>query len=131
MRRIEKPTYNHNRLLQPSPTDSWNADKNNKSKSLEGKVLGSFPGELRVAAPEVAVGSRLAEDGLSQLKVAQQAAGPQVEVVVDDLHELLVGLAGAGLGGAVRVHVDGKRVGDADRVGQLHQHAVAEAGVYE
>lgn len=79
----------------------------------------------------MAVRSRLLEDGLSQLEVAQQAAGPEVEVVVDDRHKVLIGLAGAGLGGAVGVDVDGKRVRDADRVRQLHQHAVAEAGVDE
>lgn len=98
---------------------------------LDRQVLGGFPGEVRVVAAEVAVRSRLLEDGLSQLQVAEQTARAEVEVVVDDLHKVLVGLAGAGLAGAVRVNVDGKRVRDTDRIGQLDQHAVAEAGVNE
>lgn len=97
--------------------------------TLDGQVLGRLPGKVRVIAAEVAVRSRLLEDGLSQLHVAQQAAGPEVKVVIDDRHKVLIRLAGAGLGGAVRVDVDGKRVRDTDRVGQLHQNAVAEASV--
>ena len=40
--------------------------------------------------------------------------GAEVKVVADDLDELLVGL----LAGAVRVDVDGERLGDTDGVGE-------------
>lgn len=105
-------------------------DRLNEIES-EGQVLGHLPGKVGVRAAEVAVRGRLLEDRPAQGQVAQEASGAEVEVVVDNLHQVLVRLARAGLGGAVRVDVDGQGVGDADRVGQLHQDAVAEAGAHE
>ena len=99
--------------------------------NLVGKVLASLPGEVRVVASEVPVGSGLAHDGAAELEVPDDAAGAEVEVLVDDVGELSIGLARCLLGGAVGVNKDGEGVGDADGVGELDEGALAEASVDE
>jgi hypothetical protein len=61
---------------------------------LEG--LGGLPSEVRVVATEVAVGGGLLKDGSSEVEVSDDSAGAEVEVVLDDLGDLGIGLAGAG-----------------------------------
>ena len=63
----------------------------------------------------MSVGGGLLEDGVLQLEVLDDAAGPQVEVLLDDLHEL-----GGGLGaGAVVEHGHGQGLRHTDGVGNL------------
>ena len=81
--------------------------------SLVLELLGLLPGEDVPA--EVAVGGGLLEDGRLQLEVLDDAAGAEVEVLVDDLHELLLALGG----GAVVHHGHGEGLGNADSVGNL------------
>ena len=66
----------------------------------------------------------LGELGLLELKVADDASRAEVEVLVDDLNELSLGL----LGSAVGVDVDGEGLDDADGVRELNERALAEAG---
>lgn len=96
--------------------------------NLEGQVLGCLPREVRVFAAEVSVGGGLLEDGPAELQVAHEASGTEVEVVVDDLNNLLVGLAGARLSRAEGIDVDGQGVRNADRVRELYEDAVAQTG---
>ena len=70
-------------------------------RNLVGEVLASLPGEVGVVASEVSVGGGLAHDGAAELEVADDASGAKVEVLVDNVGELGVGLAGGLLGGAV------------------------------
>ena len=63
----------------------------------------------------MSVGGGLLEDWVLQLEVLDDAAGPQVEVLLDDLHEL-----GGGLGaGPVVEHGDGQGLRHTDGVGHL------------
>ena len=61
------------------------------------------------------VSSRLLEDGVLELEVLDDAAGSQVEVLLDNLHELLLA-PGAG---AVVKHGDRQGLGHANGVGNL------------
>ena len=73
-----------------------------------------------VSPSEVSVGGGLLEDGVLQLQVLDDAAGPQVKVLLDDLHELLLALGA----GAVIKHGDGERLSHADGVGNLKQRVI-------
>jgi hypothetical protein len=50
-----------------------------------------FPGQGDVVAAEVAVGGSLPVDGPAQVQVADDGAGAQVEVLLDQRGDLLVG----------------------------------------
>ena len=63
----------------------------------------------------MAVGGGLLEDGRLQLEVLDDAAGPEVEVLADNVGELPARL----LGGPVVHHGDGERLGDPDGVCHL------------
>ena len=89
--------------------------------ALEDELLGLLPGEL--AASKVAVRGGLVVDRLPQVELLDDHARAQVKVLLDDLDELRVALAA----GAVRVDVDGQRLGDTDDVGELDERAAAEA----
>jgi hypothetical protein len=99
-----------------------------KTKYLEDKGLRGLPSEVGVGAAEVTVSGGLLEHRSAQVKVADDSSGAEVEVVLDDLSDLSVGLLGAGHAGAVGVHEHGQGVGHTDGVGQLHKHSVGEAG---
>ena len=71
-----------------------------------------------VSPSEVSIGGGLLEDGVLQLKVLDNTAGPQVKVLLDDLHELLLALGA----GAVVKHGDGERLSHADGVGNLKMY---------
>ena len=61
------------------------------------------------------VSSRLLEDGVLELEVLDDAAGPEVEILLDNLHELLLA-PGAG---AVVKHGDRQGLGHADGIRNL------------
>lgn len=63
-------------------------------------------------------------DGAAEVELLDDGAGREVEVGVDDLHELSVGL----LSGAEGVDVDGHGLLDADGVGDLYDDAASESG---
>src|SRR4051794_15273198 len=52
-----------------------------------GRLVALLPGEVVVLAAEVAVGRRLLVDRAVQLEVRADRAGPQVEVLVDELED--------------------------------------------
>src|SRR6185369_17839923 len=58
--------------------------------SQRGGLVGSFPGEVRIVATEVAIGRRLAVDGTQQVEHLHDALRAQVEVLGDQLLDLLV-----------------------------------------
>lgn len=63
--------------------------------------------------------------GLEHFEILDDGAWPQVEVDVDDFAEVRV--LEAVLDGSLAVHKDGERLCDPDALGQLHQHAPAQA----
>jgi len=84
-----------------------------------GKMLGVLPSELLPA--KVAVARGLAVDGVLEVQVLDDAARTQVEVVLDDLQQLLLGV----LGGAVVKHSDRNGLCHADGVRHLYSGALA------
>src|SRR5436309_1485675 len=66
----------------------------------------SLPGELRLAAPEVAVRGGLLVDGTAEIQVLDDAGGGQVEVAADHRFQLRGGI----LARTVGVHHDGDRI---------------------
>ena len=86
-------------------------------------LVGLFPGELRLVAAEVAAGGRLAIDRPAQVEVLDDARRREREDFADQLAEPRV----VDLAGAFGVDVDAHRLGNADRVGELHFAAVGQA----
>lgn len=95
---------------------------------LKFKILDGLPGEVGVNTTKVSVGRGLLHHRAAKVEVTDDATSTEIEVLLDDLDELQVGLSRAGGGGAVGIHEDGKRVGKANTVGELHKGTVAEAG---
>mmetsp|Transcript_105698 Transcript_105698/g.227848 ORF Transcript_105698/g.227848 Transcript_105698/m.227848 type:complete len:405 (-) Transcript_105698:20-1234(-) len=95
---------------------------------LIGELLDGLPGEVRVVAAKVAIGSGLLHDRASQVEVTDDAAGAEVEVALDNLADLVVRLTRALHASAIGVDEDRQGVVHTDRIGQLHKHSVAEAG---
>src|SRR3954454_25147701 len=76
-------------------------------------LVGRFPGELRLVAAEVAVGSGLFEDGTAELERFHDGARRHLEVLAYEIGDLVL----LDLSGAERVDVDGDGIGHADGVG--------------
>jgi len=95
------------------------------SRSLEFKLLGGFPGEA--VTPEVAVGGGLLVDGVLQLKIFDNLARAEVEVLLNNLQKLLLALRRR----SVAEDGDGKGLGDTNGVGNLDQDALAESSLNE
>ena len=68
----------------------------------------------------MSIGGGLLEDGILKLKVLDDAAGPEVKVFLDDLHELLLALGP----GAVVKHGDGERLSHTNGVGNLQSRNI-------
>src|SRR2546423_13033284 len=79
-------------------------------------AVGALPGEVGVVAAEVAVRGGLLVDGAVQGELLAERAGAEVEVLGDELGDA----AAADPLRAERLHHHRHRVGDADRVGDLH-----------
>uniref|UniRef100_A0A804N322 Uncharacterized protein n=1 Tax=Zea mays TaxID=4577 RepID=A0A804N322_MAIZE len=94
---------------------------------LEG--LHHLPGEVGVVTAEVAVGGGLDEPvaALLQVEVDADHPGPEVEVLLHDLEDLLVG----DRAGAVRVDEHGQGLRHADGVRHLHEAAAGEAAGHD
>src|SRR6266540_4664707 len=90
-------------------------------------AVGALPRQLDVGAAKVAVGSSLAVDRPTQTQVADDRAGPQVEVFVHQLDDHFLG----DLVGAEALAADRERAGHADRIGQLQLEAVGQAGGHD
>src|SRR5258707_15375478 len=75
-------------------------------------LVGALPGEAVAAAAEVAVGRGRLVDRAAQLKVAEDRARAQVEILLHQLDDRLAG----DLLGAERLDEQRQRPGDADRV---------------
>merc|ERR1719215_465728 len=91
-------------------------------EGLELEGLGLLPGED--FSSEVTVCGGLLEDRVLQLEVLDDAAGPEVEVLLDNLHELLLALGP----GAVIKHGDRQGLRHSDGVGYLDEAPPDEAG---
>ena len=70
-------------------------------------------------------GGSLQVNGALQIQLLNDVARSEVKVLLDDLNDL--SLAAAILCGAVGVHMDGQRVGEADGIRDLKQGSVTEA----
>ncbi|DAZ98358.1 TPA: hypothetical protein N0F65_000677 [Lagenidium giganteum] len=92
---------------------------------LQNEVLDGLPGEVFIVAAEVAVRGGLAHDWALELQVTLEDTGAQVKVLLNDLHEVIVGEAV--LHGAVRVNVDAKWVWHTNSVRKLHEGTRSEA----
>ena len=93
-----------------------------KRAGLKLELLGLLPEELLLVSAKVAVGGGLVVDRGSEVEGSHEHAGAQVEVVLDDLRELGVGLDA----GAVGVDEDRQGLGDADGVRELDEAALAQ-----
>ncbi len=87
--------------------------------------IGLFPGELRLAATEVAAGGRFAVDRPSQVEVLDDSRRGEREVLLSPIRR---SRASSILAGSLGVDVDAHRFGNADRVGELHFAAVRQSG---
>ena len=88
------------------------------------EALNFFPLGHQIHAAHVSVGGELLELRLLELKIADDAARAEIEVALDDLAELIVGLNA----GAVGVDKHGEGLDDTDGVRDLHKSALGEAG---
>ena len=79
------------------------------------------------AAAEVTVRGRLAIDRPTQVEIADDCAGPQVE----DLADSLLDRVDADLLGAERLDEDRERVRHADGVGELDLAAIGKTGCHD
>ena len=70
------------------------------SHCLKFELLGGFPG--KAIAPEVAVGRGLLVDGVLQLKIFDNLARAEVEILLDDLQKLLLALRRRAVAGGGR-----------------------------
>lgn len=93
------------------------------------QIFGNFPEDFGVVLHEMVVEGGLAVDWPLELELLDDSAGLEVELLLDDEGELVVVVAWSR--GAVGVHVDGDRVGNADTVGHLDQAAVAQLVVHQ
>ena len=67
------------------------------------------------------VSSSLLEDRVLELEVLDDAAGPEVEILLDNLHELLLALGA----GAVVKHGDRQGLGHADGIRNLNHEILS------
>merc|ERR1712168_1522379 len=98
---------------------------NSFSFSLKRKLFGVLPREA--VATEMTISGGLLVDGVLQLKVLDDSAWAEVEVLLDDIQKLLLALRRR----TVAEDGDGEWLGDTDGVGDLHQDASAESGLDE
>lgn len=79
-------------------------------EASEVKGLGGLPGEVGVAATEVTELGSLVVDGAAELELADDVEGAEVEVLLDDLGENIIGeLAWSGRRGETQEGVAGYR----------------------
>src|SRR5581483_3663950 len=95
-----------------------------RSRAQRVGLVGALPREVAVFAAEVAVRRGVRVDRPPQVEVAEDRRRPQVEVLA---HERLDLRHGDRLG-SERLHEDGHRMGDADRVRHLELAPLGEAG---
>ena len=88
-----------------------------------GGLVGRLPGELRLGAAKVPVGSGLLVDGAAQVQALDDALGREREVLANQLGQL--GLADFAGAEGIDAHAD--RLGNADGVGKLHFGAIGQA----
>lgn len=93
---------------------------------LEVQGLRSLPGEVSVVAAEVTVSGGLLHDRAAQVQVADDGSRAQVEVILDNLGDLQVGLTRAGQTSTVGINEDGQWVRHTDGIGQLDQASVGQ-----
>jgi hypothetical protein len=107
----------------------WRGSGGSASSACRSEVelLRDFPGEDVAALDlaKMAVGGGLRVDGAEEVEVADELAGAEVKVFLDDGGE--VGVGAAVLCRAVRVDKDGKGLGDGDGVADLDEAAVCQA----
>src|SRR3990170_7491147 len=84
----------------------------------------AFPGKVEVVAPKVTIAGGLAEDRPPEVEVTDDCARAQVEELLHESGDLVVGK----LAGAEGLDVDRKRMGNADGVGHLDLAAGGQAG---
>src|SRR6476646_2519497 len=83
-----------------------------------------LPRRVDVGAAKVAEGGGRAVDGAAQLQVADNGAGPQIEVLLDQRHNGIVGH----LARAESLDRDADRVGHADGIAKLDLEALGQPG---
>jgi len=98
---------------------------------LEVQGLRSLPGEVSVVAAEVTVSGGLLHDRAAQVQVADDGSRAQVEVILDNLSDLQVGLTRAGQTSTVGINEDGQWVRHTDGIGQLDQASVGQTSSNE
>merc|ERR1719238_1294748 len=105
-------------------------DSGSRHASVLAEVNDVLPREKRLAvlnvrvAAEMAVGGRWVVLGLAEGEVAREGARAGVEVELDDVGDRL--RRQLALLGAVRLHKERERLGDANGVRELHERTLAE-----
>ena len=66
----------------------------------------NLPCEIRVFAAKVSIGSSLLEDRSAEVKVSNDSSGAKVEVSIDNLGDLCIGLARSGDASSISVNKD-------------------------
>src|SRR5580765_8905436 len=106
-------------------TSDFILQTSNGCRRLERRCLiGALPRELGLGAAEMAERSRLLVDGPAQVELFHDAARRQLELLSHQLGDLLF----RNPAGALCVDHDRHRIGDADRVRELHERPFRDAG---
>ena len=113
-------------MKSPSDCESrWGYFAGQCDPSLLGQLGGlirSFPGELRLGAPEVSVGGRFLINGPAEVQALDDALGCQGEVLADEFGQL----GRADLSGPESVDENADRLSYTDRVRQLNFRLVGQ-----
>jgi len=90
-----------------------------------GKLLRGFPLEVGFGSSEVTVASTRSVDRSSEVKISDYDSRSEVEVLVDDLGQVGIGVKS----GSVGVDVNGEGMSQTDSVSDLHEAPLAKFGV--
>src|SRR5438874_6412182 len=94
-----------------------------RSRAQRVGLVGALPREVAILAAEVTVRRGIRVDRAPQVEIAEDRRRPQVEVLADELLDL----RHRDRLGPERLHEDGHRMRDADRIGHLELAPLGEA----
>mmetsp|Transcript_17676 Transcript_17676/g.38620 ORF Transcript_17676/g.38620 Transcript_17676/m.38620 type:complete len:388 (-) Transcript_17676:221-1384(-) len=96
---------------------------------LQLEFFGLFPGKVGILPSKVSVGGRLAEDRTAEVQIANDASGPQIEILFHNGHQ--IGVRPTGGHRFVGVYKDREGPVDSNGVGQLNQNPLAESSGHQ
>mmetsp|Transcript_26154 Transcript_26154/g.72136 ORF Transcript_26154/g.72136 Transcript_26154/m.72136 type:complete len:257 (+) Transcript_26154:3690-4460(+) len=96
---------------------------------LQSEFLHSFPGKIRIISSEMSIGSRLSQNGATQVEVPNDATRSEIKVLIDDGCQ--IGIRHSFLDRSIRIDKDGQRIGDTNGIRQLNQGSLAQFGSHQ